>query len=59
MFLLLDKESIMTFEQWWKEYCVKHSIVVGSSFENGMKQTAEDAFKEGYICGGNAVVHSL
>lgn len=49
----------MGFEQWWKEYCVQHSIVVGSFFEMGVRQTAEDAFREGYICGGNAVVHAL
>ena len=52
----------MTFEQWWKEYCVKHSIVVGSSFERGVKDIAEeswdvsheDAYWEGYKVGYEA-----
>ena len=49
----------MTFEQWWKEYCVKHSIVQGSSFEKGMKAVAEDAHKAGYVDGGNALIRPL
>ena len=49
----------MTFEEWWKEYCVKHSIIVGSSFEMAMKAVAEDAHKAGYVDGGNAAIHAL
>ena len=37
----------MTFEQWWKEYCVKHHIVVGSSYEVAIRQVALEAAEWG------------
>ena len=34
----------MTFEQWWKEYCVKHHFDIGSPFEYSLREVAKDTY---------------
>lgn len=43
----------MTFEQWWNEYCVKHHITVGSTYEVAIKQVALESSKWGYCQGSS------
>ena len=38
---------MITFEQWWKEYCVKHHLDIGSPLEKALRQVAVDAWNEG------------
>ena len=41
----------MTFEQWWKEYCVKHHYDIGSPFENALREVANDTYNKWYQSG--------
>lgn len=41
----------MTFEQWWKEYCVKRHLVKGSPTEIAMQNIAYDAWAEAFFVG--------
>ena len=47
------------FEEFWKEYCVKHGIMVGSAFETGMRLTAEDAYCAGQFYGVKKIAKEL
>ena len=35
----------MTFEQYWKEYCIKHHLKQGYVFEQAIRPHAEAAWK--------------